>query len=182
MRPISRAFLKGLCWLVCSLGRNLGHFLKKWDSNYNNSWEKLQIYGWNIPLYLPPYESEITYNYNTILSHSEFSHLSANKCYHTLAVSSLNCWRERVCECANSSLKSEGSFLVLWGPCGSYPQFDLARFLSHIPVMTYPKIIFLALISEEIGVLSQALFFTGFWTIPTSGFGRFLSLEQNPWV
>ena len=156
MRPISRAFLKGLCWLVCSLGRNLGHFLKKWDSNYNNSWEK---YGWNIP-YIYHLMNLKWLNYNTILSHSEFSHLSANKCYHTLAVFSLNCWRERVCECANSSLKREGSFLVLWGPCGSYPQFDLARFLSYILVMTYQKIIFLALVvSEEIDVKVFEYFF-----------------------
>ena len=39
------------------------------------------------------------------------------------------------------------------GPCGSYSQFDLARFLSYILVMTYPKIIFLGhVVSEEIGV------------------------------
>ena len=61
-------------------------------------------------------ESEMTFNHNLLLPHSEFSHLSANKCYHTLAVSSLNCWRERVCECANSSLEREGPF---WGPVGS---------------------------------------------------------------
>ena len=105
-------------------------------------------------IYLPPYESEITFNYNTILSHSEFSHLSANKCYHTLAVYSINCWRERVCEYANLPLRQKGLIGVLWGgPCGSYSQFDLARFLSYILVMTYPKIIFLGLVvSEEIGV------------------------------
>ena len=34
-------------------------------------------------MHLPPYESEMTFNHNTLLSHSEFSHLSANKCYHT---------------------------------------------------------------------------------------------------
>ena len=28
--------------------------------------------------------------------------------------------------------------------------------------------------------LTQALFFTGFWTTPTNGFGGFLSLEKNP--
>ena len=67
-------------------------------------------------IHLPSYESEMTFNYNTILSHSEFSHLSANKCYHTLTVSSLNCWREQVCECANSSLERRGT---LWGPVGS---------------------------------------------------------------
>ena len=50
-------------------------------------------------------------------------------------------------------LRVKGLFLALWGPCRSYPQFDLARFLSYIPVMTYPKILFLALVvSEEIGV------------------------------
>ena len=50
-------------------------------------------------------------------------------------------------------LREEGLFGVLWGPCGPYPQFDLARFLSYILVMTYPKIIFLVLlVSEEIGV------------------------------
>ena len=97
-------------------------------------------------MHLPPYESEMTFNHNTLLSHSEFSHLSANKCYHTLTVSSLNCWRERMCEFANSSLERGGS---LWGPCGSYPQFDLARFLSYILVMTYPKIIFLGLVVSE---------------------------------
>ena len=56
-------------------------------------------------------------------------------------------------EFANSSLEREGSFWVLWGPWGFYPKFDLARFLSYILVMTYPKIISLALVvSEEIGV------------------------------
>ena len=50
-------------------------------------------------------------------------------------------------------LKEEGFFGVLWGPCESYSQFDQARFLSYILVMTYPKIIFLGLVvSEEIGV------------------------------
>ena len=50
-------------------------------------------------------------------------------------------------------LREKGLSWVLWGPCGSYPQFDLARFLSYILVMTYPKIIFLGLVvSEEIGV------------------------------
>ena len=29
-------------------------------------------------------------------------------------------------------------------------------------------------------LLNQALFFTGFWTTPTNGFGGFLSLEKNP--
>ena len=42
----------------------------------------------------------------------------------------------------------------------SYPQFDLARFLSYILVMTYPKIIFLALVvSEEIDVKVFGYFF-----------------------
>ena len=29
-------------------------------------------------------------------------------------------------------------------------------------------------------LIVQALFFTGFWTSPTNGFGGFLSLEKNP--
>ena len=50
-------------------------------------------------------------------------------------------------------MREKGLFGVLRGPCRSYPQFDLARFLSYILVMTYPKIIFLALVvSEEIDV------------------------------
>ena len=57
-------------------------------------------------------------------------------------------------------LREKGLFGVLWGPCGSYPQFDLARFLSYILVMTYPKIIFLGLVvSEEIGVKVFRYFF-----------------------
>ena len=57
-------------------------------------------------------------------------------------------------------LREKGLFGVLWGPCGSYPQFDLARFLSYILVMTYPKIIFLApVVSEEIGVKVFRYFF-----------------------
>ena len=50
-------------------------------------------------------------------------------------------------------LKEEGFFGVLWGPCRSNPQFDLARILSYVLVMTYPKIILLGLVvSEEIDV------------------------------
>ena len=57
-------------------------------------------------------------------------------------------------------LREKGLFGVLRGPCGSYPQFDLARFLSYILVMTYPKIIFLALVvSEEIDVKVFGYFF-----------------------
>ena len=57
-------------------------------------------------------------------------------------------------------LREKGLFGVLWGPCWSYPQFDLARFLSYILVMTYPKIIFPALlVSEEIGVKVFRYFF-----------------------
>ena len=52
-----------------------------------------------------------TYSYHI----QSFHTFVQNKCYHTLAVSSLNCWRERVCECANSSLEREGP---LWGPVG----------------------------------------------------------------
>ena len=148
-----QSLFRGIVLACVQSGQKPGSFsqemrfkLQQLKKKASNLWMKHTIY-------LPPYESEITFNHNILLSHSEFSHLSANKCYHTLAVSSLNCWREWVCECANSSLKSEGSFLVLWGPCGSYPQFDLARFLSYILVMTYPKIIFLVLeVSEEIGV------------------------------
>ena len=50
-------------------------------------------------------------------------------------------------------MRERGLIGVLWGPCGSYSQFDLVRFLFYILVMTYPKIIFLGLVvSEEIGV------------------------------
>ena len=31
--------------------------------NFNNSWQKLQSYGWNIP-YLQTYEAEMTFNHN----------------------------------------------------------------------------------------------------------------------
>ena len=100
---------------VPRLRRSTGHFFENWDSHSNYLWQKLQSCGSNIP-YLPTYESEMTFNYNLLLSHSEFSHLSANKCYHTLAVYSINCWRERVCEYANSSLEREGPY---WGLVGS---------------------------------------------------------------
>ena len=83
--------------------------------NSNNSWQKLQSYGWNTP-FLKTDETEMTFNHNLRLSHSEISHLSANNLYHTLAVSTLNCLRDSVCECANSSLEREGP---LWGPEGS---------------------------------------------------------------
>ena len=54
----------------------------------------------------------------------------------------------------------EGFFGVLWGPCRSNLQFDLARFLSYVLVMTYPKIILLGLVvSEEIGVKVFRYFF-----------------------
>ena len=57
-------------------------------------------------------------------------------------------------------MRKKGFFGVLWGLCRSYPQFDLARFLSYILVMTYPKIIFLALVvSEEIDVKVFEYFF-----------------------
>ena len=46
-------------------------------------------------------------------------------------------------------LREKGLSWVLLGPCGSYPQFDLARFLSYILVLTYPKIIFLRLAVRE---------------------------------
>ena len=57
-------------------------------------------------------------------------------------------------------LREKGFFGVLWGPCRSNPQFDLTRFLSYVPVMTYPKIILLGLVvSEEIGVKVFRYFF-----------------------
>ena len=65
--------------------------------NSNNSWQKLQSYGWNTP-FLKTDETEMTFNHKLSLSHSEISHLSANNFYHTLAVSSINCWREWLCK------------------------------------------------------------------------------------
>ena len=57
-------------------------------------------------------------------------------------------------------LREKGFFGVLWGPCRSNPQFDLARFLSYVLVMTYPKIILLGLVvSEEIDVKVFRYFF-----------------------
>ena len=57
-------------------------------------------------------------------------------------------------------MREKGLFGVLRGPCGSYPQFDLARFLSYILVMTYPKIIFLGLVVlKEISVKVIGYFF-----------------------
>ena len=116
MGPISRAFFRGIVLACVQSGQKPGSFsqemrfeLQQLKKKASNLWMKHTIY-------LPPYESEITFNHNILLSHSEFSHLSANKCYHTLAVSSLNCWREQVCECANSSLERGGT---LWGPVGS---------------------------------------------------------------
>ena len=81
-----------------SFSQEMRFKLQQLKKKASNLWMKHTIY-------LPPYESEITFNHNILLSHSEFSHLSANKCYHTLAISSLNCRIQRVCECANSSLE-----------------------------------------------------------------------------
>ena len=36
------------------------------------------------------------------------------------------------------------------------------------------------IINRKLNPLLQALFFTGYWTSPTNGFGGILSLEKNP--
>ena len=81
--------------------------------NSNNSWKSFKTMFETYHIYKLMNLKWLlitTYSY-----HIQSFHTFANKCYHTLAVSSLNCWRERVCECANSSLEREGP---LWGPVG----------------------------------------------------------------
>ena len=123
---------------------------RDWKSNATNLWNrviyKLMKLKW---LLIRNYSYHIE-NFHTLvqkmLSHTGwvFSHLL-----------------DRECVCVHIfPLREKGFFGVLWGPCRSNSQFDLARFLSYVLVMTYPKIIILGLVvSEEIGVKVFRYFF-----------------------
>ena len=107
--------------LCGSLGRRLGHFLKNWDSNSDYSWQKLLGYGWNIP-YLQTYESEMTFNHNLLLSHSEFSHLCAKQMLsHTGCIFSQLLERASVWVCKFFPWESRASLGSCGVPAGPTP-------------------------------------------------------------
>ena len=111
-----QSLFKGIVLACVQSGQKPGSFSQEMRFKLQQFMRKASNLWMKHTIYLTPYESEITFNHNILLSHSEFSHLSANKCYHTLAVYSINCWRERVCEYASSSLETKGPY---WGPVRS---------------------------------------------------------------
>ena len=141
MANLQSLFYRDSFGMCGSLGRSLGHFLKKWDSNYNNSWEKLQIYGWNIP-YIYHFM-----NLKWFLITTQFYHIQS---FHTLVQTNvITHWLYLLSiagesECVSVQiLEREGSFL---GPVGSlrvllpiwpgqipllYPDDDISK--NHLP-------------------------------------------------
>ena len=113
--PLSFSFLSlklSLRKVVCR-----GKFVVQ---NSNNSWQKLQSYGWNTP-YLQTDEAEITFNHNLRLSHSEISHLSANNFSHTGFIFSQLLERVSVWVCKFFPWERRAS-LGSWGvPAGPTP-------------------------------------------------------------
>ena len=117
------------------------------------SWLKIKCNFWNSVIYKLMKLKWLlitTYSYHI----KSFHTLVQKMLSHTGWILSHPLDRESVWVCVQIlPLREKGFFGVLWGPCRSNPQFDLTRFLSYVPVMTYPKIILLGLVvSEEIDV------------------------------
>ena len=138
-------------WISCLL------IVKAWN---RLSWLKIKCNFWNSVIYKLMKLKWLlitTYSYHI----KSFHTLVQKMLSHTGWILSHPLDRESVWVCVQIlPLREKGFFGVLWGPCRSNPQFDLARFLSYVLVMTYPKIILLGLVvSEEIGVKVFRYFF-----------------------